>query len=74
MYLWQEDYDRARHYCSTALHAFLQVSSYIDLLMVVVHIIDYSKNFTKRPLQAIEHMAMFVVKSIHIQNGQVMDL
>jgi len=37
--------------------------------------IDYSNNFTTNKVLTIEHMAMFVVKSIHIQiNGQVMDL
>ena len=37
--------------------------------------IVYSKNLTTSWLQTIEHMAMFVVKSIHIQiYGQVMDL
>ena len=35
----------------------------------------YSKNLTTSYLLTIEHMAMFVVKSIHIQiNGRVMDL
>jgi len=35
----------------------------------------YSKNFPTSYLRTIEHMAMFVVKSIHIQiNSQVMDL
>ena len=37
--------------------------------------IVYSKNFTTSWLLTTEHMAMFVVKSIHIQiYGQVMDL
>jgi len=37
--------------------------------------IDYSKNFITRSLQTIEHLAVFVVKSIHIQiNGHVMAL
>ena len=37
--------------------------------------IVYSKNLTTSWLLTIEHMAMFVVKSIHIQiYGQVMDL
>ncbi|WAQ95922.1 PRKDC-like protein [Mya arenaria] len=29
MYLWQEDYDRARHYCNTTLDAFLQCKQFI---------------------------------------------
>ncbi|XP_052761107.1 DNA-dependent protein kinase catalytic subunit-like isoform X2 [Mya arenaria] len=33
MYLWQEDYDRARHYCNTTLDAFLQDWSSTDVLM-----------------------------------------
>jgi len=37
--------------------------------------IVYSKNLPTSYLRTIEHMAMFVVKSIHIQiNSQVMDL
>jgi len=37
--------------------------------------IDYSKNFTTILLPTIQHMAIFVVKSIHIHiHGQVMDL
>ncbi|KAL4240201.1 hypothetical protein ACF0H5_000995 [Mactra antiquata] len=34
MYLWQEDYDRARHYCNIALQAFLQEWSSTDTLMM----------------------------------------
>jgi len=37
--------------------------------------IVYSKNLPTSYLRTIEHMTMFVVKSIHIQiNSQVMDL
>ena len=43
---------------------------YLFILTIV-----YSKNLTTSWLQTIEHMAMFVGKSIHIQiYGQVMDL
>jgi len=44
-------------------------------IIPIILTIDYSKNFTTMALLTIEHTAMFVVKSIHIQNnGQVMDL
>jgi len=43
--------------------------------MMFIFTIYYSKNFTTKYLLTMEHIAMFVVKSIHIQiNGQFMDL
>ena len=53
-------------YRSTAGH-----NPYNLLILTIV----YSKNLPTSYLRTIEHMAMFVVKSIHIQiNSQVMDL
>jgi len=54
------------------MHRFIAVHNPYNLFILTI---VYSKNLTTSYLLTIEHMAMFVVKSIHIQiNGQVVDL
>ncbi|XP_052262779.1 DNA-dependent protein kinase catalytic subunit-like isoform X1 [Dreissena polymorpha] len=54
MYLWQEDYDRARHYCNNALAAFLQDWSSTDILMIS------SRESTLQRLQPLIEMHEFL--------------
>jgi len=54
---------------------FLNVTAGHNPYNLLIFTIVYSKNLPTSYLRTIEHMTIFVVKSIHIQiNSQVMDL